>query len=583
MAIEEDVKGPRDYLDAVKRRRWRLIIPAVMVVVIAAIVAVSIPAVYESTATVLIEEPEVPREFIQSTITSFAAQRLQVIQQRVMTTQNLVSIINKFDLFKEERRQKPISEIASDFRDNISMDLVSAEVIDPRSGQSMQATIAFNVSYQDSNRRVAQQVANELVSLYLNENLRDRREKAAETTGFLAEEARRLGQVVGEVEVKIADFKRRNAGQLPEQLELNLGLIRRAEDELANTSRRIQLLEERKVALQSEVSQLSPHGARTIDGETVLSPPERLKALQTKLISMQGVYGRNHPDVVKMRREISALQKETGEGTDVNALKSELQLANDALAATRKKYGAQHPDVVNLEKKIASLKVAIREAGDSRNNGSFTPKPDNPAYIMAQTQLKTLDSQIRSLLNHQEELRKSLKLQEERVLKIPEAEREYRALKRDYDNAYIKYKEVRAKQLQAQLAQSLETERKSERFSLIEPPQLPLKPVSPNRIAILFIGLVFAGAAGVGNVFLAETMDETVYGSKQLASIIGHQPLVVVPLIQQKSDKTVRRWVIAGVVLITLVAVVAGLVAFHLYVRPLDVMWFSTLRRFGFG
>jgi uncharacterized protein involved in exopolysaccharide biosynthesis len=583
MAIEEDVKGPRDYLDAMKRRRWRLIIPAFLVVIIAAVVAVSIPAVYESTATVLIEEPEVPREFIQSTITSFAAQRLQVIQQRVMTTQNLVSIINKFDLFKDERRQKPISEIASDFRENISMDLVSAEVIDPSSGRSMQATIAFNISYQDSSRRVAQQVANELVSLYLNENLRDRREKAAETTGFLAEEARRLGQLVGEVENKIADFKRQNAGQLPEQLELNLGLIRRAEADLSDTTRRIQLLEERKVALQSELSQLSPHGARTIDGETVLSPPERLKALQTKLISMQGVYGRSHPDVVKMRREITALQKETGQGTDVNALKTKLQLATESLAATRKKYGAKHPDVVNLQKQIASLKVAIRDAGSSASNGSLAPKPDNPAYIMAQTQLKTIDSQVRSLVRQQAEIRKSLKAQEARVLKIPEAEREFLTLKRDYDNAYIKYKEVKAKQLQAQLAQSLETERKSERFSLIEPPQLPLKPVRPNRIAILFIGLVFAGAAGVGNVFLGEAMDDTVYGPRQLASIVGHQPMVVVPLIKQKTAKTGRRWLIAAVVLIILAAIAAGLYAFHVYVRPLDVMWFSTLRQFGFG
>lgn len=447
----------------------------------------------------------------------------------------------------------------------------------------MQATIAFNVSYQDSSRRVAQQVANELVSLYLNENLRDRREKAAETTGFLAEEARRLGQLVGEVENRIADFKRRNAGQLPEQLELNLGLMRRAEADLADTARRIQLLEERKVVLQSELSQLSPHGARTIDGETVLSPSERLKALQTKLISMQGVYGRNHPDVVKMRREITALQRETGEGTDVNALKSQLQTATQSLDTTRKKYGPKHPDVVNLEKQVASLKVAIRNAGNSKSNGSLTPKPDNPAYIMAQTQLKNLDSQLRSLVQQQAEIRKSLKVQEERVLRIPEAEREYLALKRDYDNAYIKYKEVKAKQLQAQLAQSLETERKSERFSLIEPPQLPLEPVSPNRIAILFIGLVFAGAAGVGNVFLAETMDETVYGSKQLAAVVGHQPLVVVPMIKQKSSKTGRRWLIAAVVLILIAAVAVGLYGFHVYVRPLDVMWFSTLRRFGFG
>ena len=142
MAITDDAKGPRDYLAAVMRRKFRLIIPAVIIIAIAIVVAVVTPAVYRSTGTVLIEEPEVPREFIRSTITSFAAERLQVIQQRVMTTQNLISIINKFDLYKEDRRSKAISEIARGFREKIKMELVSAEVVDPQSGRARKAVIA---------------------------------------------------------------------------------------------------------------------------------------------------------------------------------------------------------------------------------------------------------------------------------------------------------------------------------------------------------------------------------------------------------------------------------------------------------
>ena len=582
MAITDDVKGPRDYLAAVLRRKFRLIIPAVIIAAIALVVAVVTPAVYRSTGTVLIEEPEVPREFIRSTITSFAAERLQIIQQRVMTTQNLISIINKFNLYAEQRKSKPISEIAGEFRDKIAMQLVSAEVIDPRSGQARKAVIAFNLSFEDSDRRVAQQVANELVSLYLNENLRIRREKAAETTGFLAEEADRLGKQVGELEARMAEFKQRHSGQLPEQLGLNQAALARTEGQLADANRRLQLLEERRIVLQSELSQLDPMGTRVVDGQTVLSSAERLRALQTKLISMRGVYGAQHPDVEKMKREIEVLKKETGGSTGAEAFKKQLQEVNDQLAATRKKYGDKHPDVVNLKRQADSLRAEIKNAKSEGGSG-LTPKPDNPNYIMVQGQLKTLESQVEAIMKEREGLQVALKQYEERILRIPENEREYLTLRRDYDNAQIKYRDVRAKQLEAQLAEALETERKGERFSLIEPPQLPLDPIRPNRMAIIFIGLVFAGAAGVGNVFLAEALDESIYGSKSLRAITGQTPLVVVPVIGESIKKPSRLpWILVGATVLV-ICLIGAISAYHTYVKPLDVLWFSTLRKIGLG
>jgi len=585
MSMEEEAKGPREYIAAVLRRKLRLIIPAIIIVSISLVVAAVTPAVYKSTGTVLIEEPEIPREFIRSTITSFAAERLQVIQQRVMTTQNLISIINKFSLYGEERKRRPINEIAGQFRGQIEMELVSAEVVDPRSGRSGKAVIAFNLSFEDNDRRVAQQVANELVSLYLNENIRIRRERAAETTEFLADEAERLGKQVSALEASMAEFKKRNSGQLPEQLGINLGALSRTQSQLTDTERRLQALEERKIVLQGQLSQLDPQGTRVVDGQTVLSPPERLKALQTRLISMRGIYGPKHPDVIKMQREVEVLKKETGGGTSAEALKVQLSELNDQIKIERERYGAKHPDVVKLERQAASLRSAIKQAGNSTGkNPRYAPEPDNPTYIMAQSQLKTIDSQIQAIAKERTELRQSLKAYEERVLRIPENEREFLKLRRDYDNAYAKYRDVKAKQLEAQLAESLETEHKAERFSLIEPPQLPIEPIEPNRIAIIFIGLIFAGAAGVGNVFLAEALDESVYGSKQFKSVVGQAPLVIVPVIgaQKKSNRRVWIWVLVSIVL-AIVCIIAAIYAYHIYVRPVDVLWFSTLRKYGLG
>jgi len=583
--MDEDVKGPREYIAAVLRRKLRLIIPAVIIVSVSLVVAAVMPAVYRSTGTVLIEEPEVPREFIRSTITSFAAERLQIIEQRVMTTQNLISIINKFKLYTDERKRRPINEIASQFRKQIEMKLVSAEVIDPRSGQSRKAVIAFNLSFEDEDRRVAQQVANELVSLYLNENLRIRRERAAETTEFLADEAERLGKQVGELEAQMAEFKRKYSGQLPEQLGLNLSALSRVQSQMTDSERRLQALEERRIVLQGQLSQLDPQGTRVVDGETVLSPPERLKALQTRLISLRGIYGPRHPDVIKMEREVEVLKKETGGGTSAEALRAQLQEINDQITVQKERYGSKHPDVVKLERQATSLRAEIRKAGSSTGKSStYKPEPSNPSYIMVQSQIKTINSQIAAINKEREELKAQLKSYEERVLRIPENEREYLALRRDYDNAYAKYRDVKAKQLEAQLAESLETERKAERFSLIEPPQMPLEPIKPNRMAIVFIGLVFAGAAGVGNVFLAEALDQSVYGAKELKSVVGQAPLVIVPVIGEQDRKKGLFWLwVFLIVGIAIICIVAAIYAYHEFVRPVDVLWFSTLRKYGLG
>ncbi len=580
MTMDESVKSPRDYWFAIKRRKARLILPALAIAVIAVVVAMTLPPVYRSTGTVLIEEPEVPREFVQSTITSFAAQRLQVIRQRVMTTQNLIEIIKKFDLFPDERRSRPIQQIAHDFREKIALDLVSAEVVDPRSGRATTATIAFNISYDHGHPAVAQQVANELVSLYLNENLRDRREKAAEATGFLSEEGKRLGAVVSEMEKQLAEFKRRNAGQLPEQLEVNLRLIERTEGEMLQIAQRLQSLKERKILLRSELAQLSPYGSTGAGADGVYSPVGKLKSLQTRYISMTGVYGDQHPDVIKMRREIEALEKQAGSGADATVLRSQLTRISTDLISAKKKYGLKHPDVVKLERQSASLRAAIAKL----KNGPQRPaeaQADNPAYIMVMAQFKTAESEIQSLVTRRKSLVKSLEAYEKRVLQTPEAERQFLTLKRDYENAFSKYKEVRAKLLQAQMAQSLETERKSERFSLIEPPERPSEPIRPNRIAILFIGLVFAGVAGVGNVFLAESMDEAVYGAKQLAHAFGSAPLVVIPIMKSSEEQKRRKRRILWFCLLGGVVLIASLAAVHFLVRPLDLLWFVMLRRFG--
>jgi len=109
--------------------------------------ALLLPSTYQSGATILIEQQEIPQDLVRSAVTSFADQRVQVISQRVMSTQNLLSLIERYDLYPDIRQSKPREVLMQKMRDDISMKMISADVIDPRSGRPTQATIAFGVSY----------------------------------------------------------------------------------------------------------------------------------------------------------------------------------------------------------------------------------------------------------------------------------------------------------------------------------------------------------------------------------------------------------------------------------------------------
>jgi protein tyrosine kinase modulator len=581
--VEQAQYGLQDYVAILKRRRWQFFLPVLILFIIAALAAFLWPPTYQSSSTILIEEPDVPRDLVSSTVTSYADQRIQVITQRVMTTQNLIGIINKFGLYAKERQRQPINLIVQAMRDDIELDLLSADVVDPRSGRPTQATIAFTLSFLDRQPATAQRVLNELVSLYLSENLRTRREQAAETTEFLTSESAKLEALVNELESELAEFKRENAGRLPEQAALNLQLMDRTEREMIEVRRQLQSLNERQIYLEAELAQTNPYDSYLVDGQRVLSPAERLRALQTQFISLQGIYGPRHPDVLKLAREIKALKQETGARTDPAELTLQLNARQTELGVAREKYSDGHPDVVRLQRQIAAIRTALKtaESEPTPDINITKAQPDNPSYIQLKTQLEVVNSLHRAAVAKQAALKAKLDDFEERIAAAPQIEQAYRLLQRDYETSLANYREVRAKETAAQLGQALETERKSERFSLIEPPDLPVEPVRPNRLAILVLGFVFSIAAGVGSVALFENLDQSIYGPKQLATVTGVPPLVVVPHIKNASD-TRLAWTRAGLSVASVaVVVVGGLYVVQEYVIPLDVLWSLAERRFA--
>lgn len=584
---QEETKPLSEYLSVLKRRKFEIIIPAVIVFVIALLVAFALPAKYQSKATILIEEQGIPKDFVKSTITSYAAQQVQVISQRILTVENITTIVNKFGLYQESDSNKrvPFTELAKVFRGNMNLDLVSADVIDPRSGRPTEATIAFTLAFDAESPSTAQKVTNELVTLFLNENLRTRTSQAASTSKFLTTEAGLLNKELTALEVELADFKKQNEGSLPELYQFNLSTLERTQREVSEVKFRLQELEKRKIELSAQVAQISPSAPVVLpSGEVVLSDMERLKALQSEYRTKAAIYKDTHPDVSRLKRELQSLQSELGVDANAEELKRQLQQENNKLAELKEKYKDSHFEVKNSQRVIAQLKSDISQAQRNTSSDVSTPAPDNPAYVLLDTQLKASIAEMRSLNGKKAELQQKISKYEGLLLKAPDVEKEYQSLLRDYNNATAKYQDIKAKQREASVSENLEVEQMGERFTLIEPPALPLAPESPNRPVIVLLGLILAGASGFGITLLRETLDDSIHGARELALAMGGQaPLVVIPYIENSDDLERNKSTIKFSFIAAISLGILFVFYLHFFFKPLDVLFFVILNKLGLG
>ncbi len=575
--MKEQAADFSDYLDGFKRRRKSILVIALGIFIAGALAAFLWPATYKSSATILIKEQDIPPDLVRSTVTSFASQRIQAISQKVMARPNLMEIIDKYNLYADERARLTTEEIITEMRGNIGLDLIDADVVDPRTGRPMAATIAFQLSFKGENPGQVQKVANELMSLYLKENIKERSEKANETYTFLNDESKRLNHQIRDLETQLAQFKEKHVNSLPELQQLNLSMMDRTERELSDIGNQIRAQEQTRVYLQSQLAQLKPFGS-----DPSMNPKTRLQALRTQYLALIARYSPDHPDVINLKREIAGLEQETGQVDSSAQQLKQIEALRGERATLLKKYSPEHPDVVKLDRQIQSLEQSITTAPAADKSNLATAaadNPDNPAYIQIQTQLESADMEIRSLKAKKAELEAKQSDYEQRLVETPQVERQYRALQRDLQNTTTEYDNIHAKLVSAQIAQQLEKDSKGERFEIIEPPILPEEPVSPNRPAIVFLSFVLALGSGIGYAALAENMDDAVHGDKSVAITVGAAPLAVIPYVATDSEIRQQKRRLATRLTATAAAILVGVAAIHYFWQPLDVLWYKALRK----
>jgi uncharacterized protein involved in exopolysaccharide biosynthesis len=608
-AAEQSFSLPQ--LWAVAQRRALPAIVVLAVVAVAAVIAAFVwPASYSSTGTILIEQQELPSELVRSTVSTYASQRVQIISQRVMTTETLMGIIDRYKLYPEMRGRNPREEIIAEMRRAVHLQMISADVIDPRSGNPTKATIAFSLTYSNSSPQLAAQVANELVSLYLQQNIEQRQKSSQDAVAFLAGERTRLSGEIDAIQAKLAAYKAQHENELPDLTQFNQASANRTEDEIRDTASRIQSLEQQLLYLDSQLAVINPTAQiYSSTGERVQSPADLLKTLRSQYRQAAALYAPDHPDVVRLKREIAGLEASMQADpanpptldTTVNDERRQLEKAQTDLAAAKERYASDHPDVIRLQQLVDSLQQKLAtapaaaagapqpvaqpadtaEAGVSTTATTIDPGADNPPYIQLRTAREALLAERKALEDRRAALQKKQDQYEQRLARSPGVEREYSEILRDLSSAQSQFAAIRARQLEADVANNLETERKGEHFSLIEPPLTPEEPTSPNRPLILIFGLVGALALAAAAVLLLESIDGSVRSRQDLHQLLTVPPLAVIPVMLTRADRLLRRrrrwYALYG----AFGCLVLAAIAIQLFYRPWDVIWAVALRRIG--
>lgn len=568
----------KDYLKVIKRRRNYVIIPLLTISLLSIILAVVLPSVFRSNATILIEEQEIPSELVRSTVTTFADQRIQIISQRIMSRANLMEIIKKYDLYADELKTKTEERVLEKMRKSIKVETVSADVIDPRNGVPTKATIAFVLAFDSSSSSLAQKVANELVSLFLKENIKSRTDAAENAAMFFTEEKRRLRDNITELQGKLAEFKEKNLDKLPESNQLNHQEFSSYNNQLMALENQEHSVQERLVYLNSQLAQIEPEASSSnAVGRRIYNMKDRLKELQSQYPSLVSRYSENYPDVIKVKHEIESLQKEIGTNGDLKNLTDQLTEKKSIRALYLKQYSDKHPDLIKLEKEISAIQNAINEA---RKQEYSTPEnqPDNPAYISIKTQIEAANNDMKTIGILRTQLEEKIEKLHKNLREAPLIEKEYINLVQDLENTHNRYRGVDAREMEAQIAQQLELQKKGERFTLIDPPQEPLEAYSPNRLVILILGLIVAIIAGFGSAALAEVLSSKIHNEKGIYNILGIEPLATIPYMENHREYKYRIVRQRSMIVISLVGSIAVVIAFHFIIMPLDVFWYKLLR-----
>ena len=487
-------------------RRRRLAVVAFALVFAGAVgVARFLPDIYRSTATVLVERHRVAETLVRPSVTSELEMRLQTINQRILSRSRLADLITRLGLYPDLAKRMPIEAVVERMRRDIQFELKGMEQTKQTIGPF--ATVAFNLSYRGRDPETVARVTNTLASFYVDENVKIREQQATGTAEFLKVQLKHAKERMDDQERRVRDFRTRHVGELPQEMAVNLATLQRLQAQLQLNSERQLQATNRRETLAKELGEVDPAEAAGRPDPTIT----KLTKLRLELLELRQRFSDKYPDVIRMKAEIAALERDLAEGKP----KAETEPATSAYPSVRR------------------LKVALNEA----------------------------DAELNALKTEQQGLRQDIAAYQRRIENAPQREQKLQELSRDYEMAKELYASLLKRHEDAQLAEIMERRQQEEPFRVLDP-AIPAKhPVAPNRTLLILVGVLLALGTAWAAAALAEHLDTSFHTIDDLRSFTKVPVLASIPRIVSAGDTARRarqRWLATTYLTLSLALVVAA-------------------------
>ena len=490
-----------DYV-AMLRRRWVLI---VLLGVVGGPIAYGVsrflPDRYKSETLVLVERPSVPEKIVESLDTEDLSQRLSSMEQQILSRSRLEPIINQFGLYSKDINKVPMEDLVARLQKAIDVTPVR-----PMAETQSRGLPGFYVSVTMENARTAQQVCTAVTSMFIEENLRSRQRHSEDTTQFLVGQLAEAKANLDEQDAKLAAFKGRYLGRLPDEEQMNMSLLGNMGSQLDAATQSLARAQQDKSFTEAILNQQLAAWQATQTGRSPETLEQQLAALQTQLVTLQARYTDDYPDVIKVKHDIASLKK---------------QIA------------------------ISDTQKASTDASKTQKN---TLEPREIAQLRAT--LHNLDQVIEQKAREQEQIKQAIKVYEDRVQSSPAVEQQFKELTRGYQTALDSYNGLLRKRDESAMAAELERKQEGEQFRVLDPANLPDKPSFPNRPLFAVEGLGGGLALGLGIAFLLEMKDSSLKTERDVEFALRLPVLAMIPEIEPALAQSVmgkEEPVLAGV------------------------------------
>ncbi|MGA3126633.1 MAG: GNVR domain-containing protein [Candidatus Korobacteraceae bacterium] len=472
-----------DFLSIVRRRVWLILLPSLVVPIIAFLVSLELPARYTSETLVLVEQQRVPDNFVKPVISQELIGRLATLQQQILSRSRLEPVIEKFGLYKEDRSTASMEDLI----DRMRKDLVVTPLRPSETANPNERVPGFTIMFTASNPKVAQEVCSLVTSMFIEENLKVREQRAESTTDFLSKQLDEAKHKLDDQDAALAKFQSAQAGRLPGQEQTNLSMLGGFTTQLEGVNQALSRAQQEKTFVESLLAQ-----------------------------------------------QLGAWQNSSNETTDLQKLQDQLNAARAVLNDVEARYTPTHPDVLKAKDEVANMKRKYDEALAASEKPNTEPRKSSalepPEIKKLRAQAKEYEISINQLTQEQKRLREMVQRFQSQLQLTPVVEEQFKNLTRDYQTALQFYNDLLAKKSQASMATDLERRQQGEQFQVMDAANLPEKPTWPNRPLIALAGLAGGIALGLLLALLLEAKDQSLRTESDILTLLKIPILARVPI-----------------------------------------------------